>query len=448
MRYSYAGHRRHTAGKMVALAVSLLACGAAPAVASSVVYIGSDGNVNLASPDGSLNHQVTHDATPENRYRSPSQTDAGKVVAIRKGGSSGFVYFLDRQSGQVLDNWILPQTGVGSFAPAFGGQISPEGGLFVYDWRFFDCLGGCSGDFRIAFVGGPGQTNPCLINCHTGYVQPRWIPGTAYAGFIDSSSNGITVQTASGPQFWFGISDAQTRGFDVEGDRTLVEFKPSSAPPESPQNLALVQNGGTPPTPPPPILCTVDGFPGQSVRWAPGGNMIAWEGAGGVYVSPTPTETGGGACTLQPKLIAPGGTVPDWGPLDVPTSGGGGVPSTGSGGGTGGPSGGANTGSGRPKRVAPLVGAVTAARSFRQRKGFRFTITLARPARVLVKIETVRPARVLGTVSFRGKARKNRFTVRKVKGKSLRPGRYRATITAIEGTARSTPKRLSFRIRR
>jgi hypothetical protein len=153
---------------------------------------------------------------------------------------------------------------------------------------------------------------------------------------------------------------------------------------------------------------------------------------------------------LQPKLIAPGGTGPDWGPIDLPTVGGGGGSSGGSGAGTGD---GTNPRGGAPERVAPLVGAVSAAGTFRQRKGFRFTVTLARPAKVLVKIEALRLSsrsqkpRTLGTVTLSGKAGENRFAVRRVKGKTLRPGRYRATITAFEGSTRSTPKRLSFRIR-
>lgn len=322
MRHAEDRHWRRKACVLLVGTLAILAFGAGQAAASSIVYIGADGNVHLTSPDGSVNHQVTTDGTAGDQsgdgYRSPSQTDAGAVVAIRNPDSSntGFAYFFDRQSGALVDNWILPKSGTGSFSPAFGGQISPEGGAFVYDWGYIDCFGGCTTDFRVSVIFGPGQTDPCLFACHNASFRPRWIPGTSYAGFIDKQFSGITVQTATGPQFWFGFNDAYTRSFDVEGDRTLVELDYGAAT----YDLALVQNNGTPPTANPQVLCTMTDFFGQSPRFSPGGSMIAWQGPEGIYVSPTPTETGGGTCTLQPKLVAAGGTRPDWGPVDVPAA--------------------------------------------------------------------------------------------------------------------------------
>lgn len=305
------------AGAVGAGALALVVFIAASASAASIVYVGADGNVFLTSPDGSVKHQVTRDGIAADKYRSPSQTDDGRVVTIRKtGSSSGAVLFLDRRSGQVLDTWTLPREGTGSFAPLTGGEISSGGALFLYDWNYFDCpLSGCESERRVSLVSGPGQTNPCAPWCARGYIRPRWIAGTPYAGFLDESFSGVWIQTENGPEQWLDFTGLLTLGFDIEDGKALVVVKAEG----SPQTLAVLQSGGTPPGGDPQILCTLEGFASDSPRWSPDASMIAWDAADGIYVSPAPPESGGGTCTLQPRLIAAGGTKPEWGPIDAPT---------------------------------------------------------------------------------------------------------------------------------
>jgi len=48
-------------------------------------------------------------------------------------------------------------------------------------------------------------------------------------------------------------------------------------------------------------------------RWSPDGTAFTWSDKRGVWVSPAPVRSGGGRCTIHPKLVAAGGNSPDWG---------------------------------------------------------------------------------------------------------------------------------------
>lgn len=317
---------------LAAAALSLAGVFALTGVASaaSISYTGSDNNVWLASPDGKLKHRVTTTGTADVPFRSPTQKNDGTIVAIQRAGagsSTAFAHFLRPTDGKITNSWILPKTGSGSFVPFTGGQISPDGGMFVYDWRFFDCpIGGCVGGQRISFIAGPGTTNPCLINCHSGYIKPRWIPGTPYAGAVSDNLQTIAVQKqgAAGPVAWLVANDPGSElisSFDVgPTGRTLVE---TTAPGDGPSNLIVVQNNGTPPDGAPQVLCATTNYApdNSNPRWSPDGSMISWTGANGVNVSPAPT-TDGGVCGLSPRLVGPGGKDGSWGRANIPATAG------------------------------------------------------------------------------------------------------------------------------
>ncbi len=278
-----------------------LALLAPAASAENVTYIAGDGNVWLSSPDGATKHQVTSNAAADSKYRSPSEQNDGTVVAIRKGDSStGFAWFFDPDTGTAKSNWLLPKSGTGlAFSPFTGGEIAPVGGLFVYD--FFHAegpFGGYASWPEVAFVAGPGLTDPCTINCHDDYLSPRWIPGTNLAGFVDDNFQGAWVQNGSAPQAWVGFTGFDTDSFDVSGQgRSVFEVSGQTAPPQGqpePADLVLMQNNGTPPNGTPTVLCSLANFAnsGADPKWSPDGSMIAWEGAEGVYVSPAPSRRG------------------------------------------------------------------------------------------------------------------------------------------------------------
>ena len=168
---------------VLVLSFTLVLANAGSAMAANISYVGPDGNVWRMTPDGKTKEKLTTDGTSEARYKTPSQKNDGTVVAVRRANpdsATAFAYFIRPSDKKLIDNWILPKTGAGSFAPFNGGVIAPDGGAFFYDWSYFDCWSNpCASDFKVSVIAGPGVTNPCLINCHSGFIRPRWIPGTA-----------------------------------------------------------------------------------------------------------------------------------------------------------------------------------------------------------------------------------------------------------------------------
>jgi hypothetical protein len=334
-----------------ALVASLLAAlliglaSAAVADAATISYIGSDGNVHLVSPDGARAKQLTTDATADNKYRSPTQTDSGRTVAIRRTSGNGMAIFLDRDGNQV-DAWNLPASGLGlKFAPFSGGQIAPEGngGTMVYDYFHADGPPNYYSQVRVGFVAGGGLTNPCTINCHGGYLRPRWIPSSPYAAFLDSGFGRISVQRPGGVQTWIQVNTQPQRTVDIEsfdlarpGGRVVLEMTPNGSPPEGQRELSDFEfygfTGSPTELPQVGFVCVAqDVAPAVSTpRYSPDGSMIAWTGRDGVYVAHAPVHGPGGICNLDAKLVAPGGSQPDWGTVDLP------APPDGGGGGDGG----------------------------------------------------------------------------------------------------------------
>jgi hypothetical protein len=301
-------------------AAALAALAIAPAAsADSIAYVAGDGNVHLVTPDGSRDKPLTSNGTTDDRYRSPSQLDDGRVMALKRAdGSTSFAIFLRRDDGQQIDAWLLPKSGVGGFSPFTGAQASPDGGMVVYDYRHFDCATNpCNGSQRVGFVAGPGQTNPCLINCHIGYLAPRWLPGTPYAAMVDSGFDAAYVQKQGSafPVGWFQYGEGiSIYGLDVRADRIVTQVAAGE------DEYMVVEKMTAPAPAVPQSQCSVSMPDNARPRLSPDGSMVAWSAPEGVMVSPTPATTGGttALCQLAPKLVAPGGSQPDWGIADVP----------------------------------------------------------------------------------------------------------------------------------
>jgi hypothetical protein len=311
-------------------ALTLTLVAAAAANAASISYIAPDGNVHLVSPDGSRDIAISSNGTAASPYRSPSQTDSGRIVAIKSLGSgSGMAFFFDQSSNQT-DSWNLPSSGTGAhFAPYNGGQISPEGngGTMVYDYFHGDGPPNYGSAIKVGFVAGGGLTNPCTINCESGYARPRWISGTPYAGFVSSNWNNISVQSAQGTKSWISLNNPSAgdiESFDISRvqQRVVIEISNEGAPQTGPDPSHFEFYGfdGTPPNAQLGFMCGTDliapavAYP----RYSPDGNWISWAGADGIYVSHAPERSPTGVCTLDPKRITTGGTEPAWGKADIP----------------------------------------------------------------------------------------------------------------------------------
>lgn len=311
-------------------ALALLLIPAAAASAASISYVAADGNVRLVSPDGSRDVAISTNGTTANPYRSPSQTDSGRIVALRSVSGNGMAFFFNN-AGNQTDAWNLPSSGTGlKFAPYNGGQIAPEGngGTMVYDYFHADGpFNNYYNQVRVGFVAGGGLTNPCTINCHGGFLRPRWIPGTPYAGFINNSFSNISVQSAQGVGTWIQMNDPNAgdiESFDISraANRLVLEISNDGTPQTGadPSRFEFYGFDGTPPNAQIGFVCGTDLIaPATSYpRYSPDGTMIAWAGADGIYVSPAPVHGPGGICTLQPRRITTGGSQPGWGKGDVP----------------------------------------------------------------------------------------------------------------------------------
>ena len=90
----------------------------------SIVYI-YEGNVWLASPDGTTRRQVTADGTVDEPYRDPTQSDAGAILALRGHAS---MYRLGRDGRSLAAPVRLAALDNGTEGLA----VSPGGSLVAY----------------------------------------------------------------------------------------------------------------------------------------------------------------------------------------------------------------------------------------------------------------------------------------------------------------------------
>lgn len=463
--------RRRTAalagGRAIALAALAAVLVAAPASADSIVYV-KDSNVWLANPDGSGQYQVTTTGTAENPWRSPSQADDGTIVAIQKGDLR-----LHRmlQNGQVLSSIETPAPN-----PPVQAAISPNGQIIAYSFTNFTNCGVQTTCFKphTQYSHADRFTDDAVFGRASGFNDPAWIGNDRTV--VSDLTNWVWTDPLPGSsdesQWWADGSAGGER--DLNGTpvdpggccQPLWDVDVAAAR----DKVAAVRRqttvrfyGRTPGDPfaqstPPAAQCDYGPAAGKydNPSWAPDGSALAVADDSGITIVPTPSFAD---CRFPAgrtdQLILPGGSEPEWGPADVNPGprapAGGGSP----GGGTGtAPGGGTGIAPGGTTSPAP---AITAARSlgsvFRAREGFRFSVTLSAPAVVQVAVETVGSrrsgaSRRLGTVRFRGRAGKNTFVVKKVRGKRLRPGRYRARVVAVAGSARSPARTLRFSIRR
>lgn len=313
-----------------ALATALTATSAQ---AASIVYIGQDKNVYLTTPDGERTRQLTTDGG-ELPYDQPSQTDDGTIVAVGEGTEAGdstkFAYFLEPDGTRVETQPLPVPAGIVRIPALTSTQVNPAGTFVLYDWSQSPFSGGVR--YANSLIGRVQSLDACALRCHYGWIGPRWIGAGGASVAIDPYlEDGVAVQPPADadPVPWFDLAEgAAPSSVDESAGRLALEVVDPQVGTildvlidDPATGLAIASYAGEPGSTAPMVDCSLTDFAPDPAfpRLSPDGRQLAWATPAGVFVSPTPTETGGGTCTLQPKLIAPGGTRPDWGPADVPS---------------------------------------------------------------------------------------------------------------------------------
>jgi hypothetical protein len=375
---------------------------AATASADSIVYV-KDGNVWLTSPDAAKQYQVTFDGG----YSSPSQADDGTIVALR---ARQFVR-MDRSGHQLNAPIDAIGTSGGNFYGPYEPRVSPDGTRIAY-WfgQYSDYYSyGCNCylyhlESKTAWTYADRFTDPSSESeNYLGLEQPEWLTNdrllASYPGFWMS---GWTFKIGTGTGY---ASNAAQWWYQFKDDQGYNYYPTDPALSPDGRKLAL-SNGGDPNTKTQLLLAAVPGpawvgeppyendYLGNSAveqpqlqcsqekglvvnpTWSQDSGSVAYGSTDGIHVVGVPADWN--CAGLADRLLAPGGSEPDWGPADVNLAQ---KPS---------PPAGAGAPSGAPKTVAKAGPGLARVRltptSFRARAGARLRFTLAGPARLTLVV--------------------------------------------------------------
>ena len=334
--------------KIGAAAVVLALAAAAPAAADSIAYV-KDGDVWLATPDGSRQQRITRTGI----YSYVSQADTGEMIALAPGER---LHKLSR-TGTVLADFGtvvsdgMPQAGpVNRFHGPFNPEISPDGSKVAFEWMndSYSEGTGCSETsvppcfvYRqsqgVAITHSDRYTGPEEFGLMTGWIYPHWMANdTLLRSYSGAVMNDDAVFTAVGA----GLADKQLdpwffdeRGYgvdDVELSRDLATVVGIAG--QSSEKLRVYRTlmhpfgapnwdhtpfkqGNQPVAQPCYELGDPVGGKFESTSLAPDGRGLAYGVGDGIWVAPL--DCGAPAAG---RLVIPGGRFPDWGPADVPTA--------------------------------------------------------------------------------------------------------------------------------
>ncbi len=302
---------------LLACAAALVcACAAAPAGADSIVYI-HEGNVWVANGDGSGQYQVTLDGSASSPYESPSQSDGGTILAIRRLPGQRNQLFRMTQSGQLLNPPVdTPAPGP---AGAIDAKISPDGALAAY-WFVTGVAAPCAFCIEVAtrtlLTHSDRFTSPDEVGTpHTG-VEPSWISDSTILMSNDNSTQWYYTLGMPEAAVWFestavGFPETFELLSDGEvapsGDRMSVVFG------DKKDSIWMLQLNGPPPAKPGPLTECFIGPKGQFVdtTWSADGSTLYWQEDDGVWAAHITSPTD---CSGEPTLLIPGGREPDASP--------------------------------------------------------------------------------------------------------------------------------------
>jgi WD40-like Beta Propeller Repeat len=316
------------------LAVAAALATAPAAKADSISYI-EDGDVYLTTPDGARTHRVT----ASGGYSFASQSDDGRIVALKG------------KRIQLLDRWGTVQAdftpvasgtaGTITFNGPFDPVISPDGSRIAYGFYVqythgdpsCGLPGGCWEGHLYAGTGyspstGPAEWTDPAFAPNYGRTDPSWIdngrtlisgPASAYLSHVGIDTLGDDKHEAAK---WFSdFSEGVQNLFDAELSRQGAGL--AAIANTTGDSLRVYRVSGPPAESNPPEGCLAApkrGSAYESPSWSPDGTRLAWSDESGIYVADLPGLAA--ACpvasTITVRQIAPRGRRPDWGPADLP----------------------------------------------------------------------------------------------------------------------------------
>jgi hypothetical protein len=187
----------------------------------------------------------------------------------------------------------------------------------------------------------------------------------------------------------------------------------------------------------PTMHCGLDNGLVVNPTWSQDSGSVAYGSSDGIHVMSVPADFNCNA--TADRLLVAGGKEPDWGPADVDLSQKPSPPATGVG-----------TGQGLKKPVAGLAlrKLKLTPTAFRARAGAKLRFSLGGPAKLTLTVRRASGKAVKGAIKTAGKPGLNTLRFKgRIGGKTLRPGRYRLTITARAMVGGATAKAtMAFRI--
>jgi hypothetical protein len=316
--------------------LSLLAGGAfaAPARADSIVYV-KRGDVWLANANGKAQRPLTTDGTPRNAYRSPSQSNAGTVVAL-KGRRTLHVF--NRRGRRVR----RPRSITGGPTPPFDPlaldvRISPNGRLIAFTIVLVrrnqdPDPNEPGGEDLGTSVWVTKLGNAKLINDERTPQSPSWIGNRrllVFTPYIFHTTDVWSVAVGGRNQAWFQDLEV-VNPLDPTDGAPLNNGELTRAG----DKLALIRGPNTPAVGDATSIrvYAVSNLSARPVErcdlrqatrvryepptWAPNGRALAWSDRRGIWS--TPIADGNGDCAAAPKLVIRGAGQPDWGPARTP----------------------------------------------------------------------------------------------------------------------------------
>ena len=154
-------------------------------------------------------------------YASPSETDAGTIVAP---ATRATFYYFNLDGSSAGGPWAALDMNCSSMQSAISNQVTPLGSMNVY-W-YIDNGSSCLGFLgpTVAFANYNGLTGRGIYPQFGGAWYPRWVPGTNYAAAVSQHGNVISVLDTPSGTPWITDGNDALRYFDISrtGNKVLI----------------------------------------------------------------------------------------------------------------------------------------------------------------------------------------------------------------------------------